>query len=297
MTLDLRRIDCLGDALYDALVARKSNTALIEVSRKEEARRLSYLEVLREATRTGALLQGGGFEPGARCAIIMQNQSRWITAAIGAFWAGAVLVPIDYKLDPRDQLALLRHCGASVLVTEPGLWRRLHRQGDLPAGLRVLVGEITLADGPAEPLDAPATHTLQRVPRRRADVATIVYSSGTSGTPKGCQLTHANYLAQAESLGALYPLKESHRYFSILPTNHAIDFMCGFVVPLLFGAGVVHQRALRPELIAWTMRHYGISHMAVVPLILKALKTRLEERLDALPAGRRAAIDALIAAL
>jgi long-chain acyl-CoA synthetase len=87
-------------------------------------------------------------------------------------------------------------------------------------------------------------------------------------------------LAQAETLGNLYPLSEGDRYFSILPTNHAIDFMCGFVLPLMFGGGVVHQRTLRPEFLMPTMKDYGITHMALVPRILKALETRIEEQLD-----------------
>ena len=74
--------------------------------------------------------------------------------------------------------------------------------------------------------------------RSPEDLACIVYSSGTGGTPKGCMLSHANYLAQAEVLGRMYPMVEGERYFSVLPTNHAIDFMCGFLIPLMMGATV-----------------------------------------------------------
>ena len=107
-------------------------------------------------------------------------------------------------------------------------------------------------------------------------------------------LTHANYLAQAHVLGRMFPMEAGDRYFSILPTNHAIDFMCGMIIPFLYGAAVVHQRTLRAEFLAPTMRRYGVTHMALVPRILKALEEKIREQIDALPERRRAILDALL---
>ena len=147
--------------------------------------------------------------------------------------------------------------------------------------------------GPARRWEQATKGTFRYRERAREDVACIVYSSGTSGTPKGCMLTHSNYLAQAEVLGNLYPLAEDERFFSVLPTNHAIDFMVGFIVPLLMGGGIVHQRTLRPQFVRATMKKYGITHIALVPTILKNLEKRIRERLDELPDWQRQAIDGL----
>ncbi|MCH9681974.1 MAG: AMP-binding protein, partial [Deltaproteobacteria bacterium] len=105
--------------------------------------------------------------------------------------------------------------------------------------------------------------------------------------------THGNYLAQAEILGNLYPMEEDDRFFSVLPTNHAIDFMVGFIVPLLMGGAVVHQRTLRPQYLRATLKKYGITHIALVPTILKNLEKRIRERLDELPGWQRQTIDGL----
>jgi len=144
--------------------------------------------------------------------------------------------------------------------------------------------------------EQPASGALQLRLRAREDLAAIVYSSGTSGTPKGCMITHDNYLEQAQVLARMFAMEESDRYFSILPTNHAIDFMCGTVLPFLHGAAVVHQRTLRAEFLAPTMKRYGVTHTALVPRILRALRERIEEQLDELPDWQRRAIDALCAA-
>ncbi len=294
--LDLSRLAYVGEALRDGLLTYKTNTALIEVDRHREKSRMSYRELREAAEKLGGSMQAAGFVPGDRCAILMSNQPSWIVSGVAAMWVGAVLVPLDYKLTPKEQMALLAHCKPKVLITEYPAWRLLLKE-DVSAleRTRVIVTEAPdKADiGPALRFEKLESATFELKARTRDDVASIVYSSGTSGTPKGCLLTHANYLAQAEVLGRMYPMKEEDRYFSILPTNHAIDFMCGFLLPLMFGGAVVHQRTLRPEFLMPTMKEYGITHMALVPRILKALQTKIEEQLDEKPKWQRDMIDSL----
>jgi long-chain acyl-CoA synthetase len=294
--LTLRRIDSVGEAIRDTIVTHKSNVALIEADRHRENGRWTYRELRREAERFGALLQSHGFAPGDRCAILMQNQSKWIFTALGGFWSGAVLVPVDYKLGAADQLALLKHCGPKVLVTEYSTWLTLREEPQ--AALERTLVLVTEAPAGAElgkalRWETAPSRPFSYVERGRDDLATIVYSSGTAGTPKGCMLTHDNYLEQAEILGRLFPIEEDDRYFSVLPTNHAIDFMVGFIVPLLFGAAIVHQRTLRPQFIRASMKEYEISHIALVPTILKNLEKRIRERLDELPDWQRRVVDSL----
>ena len=104
--------------------------------------------------------------------------------------------------------------------------------------------------------------------------ACIVYSSGTGGRPKGCVLTHENYLEQCVALTPLYPFWPGVRYLSILPTNHAIDFMVGFIGPFTCGA---HRRASAHAAAGIYSRsvHALQNHLhGLVPLVLKNLRTR-----------------------
>jgi long-chain acyl-CoA synthetase len=298
--LELGRLSCLGEALRDALLTFKTNTALIEVDRQRETERLTFSELRKRAEQFAGYLAGQGFAAGDRCALLMSNQSKWIVGGLGALWAGAALVPLDFKLTPEEQLALLAHAKPQVLFTEYPVWRLLLKL-DLSVleRTRIIVSEAPerAEIGPARRYEAFVNDAqpsgFSPRPRARDDIACIVYSSGTSGTPKGCMLTHANYLAQAEVLGRMYPMLEEDRYFSILPTNHAIDFMCGFLLPLMFGGAIVHQRTLRPEFLLPTMRDHEISHIALVPRILKALQTKIEEQLEGRESWQRDAIDRL----
>jgi long-chain acyl-CoA synthetase len=298
--LDLSRLSCLGEALRDAALTYKSNVALLEADRHRENARYDYRGLRAEAERVAALLQGAGFAPGDRCAIVMSNQSKWVISGLGALWAGAVLVPLDYKLTPAEQLALIAHARPRAVIAE----FPVHRAWLAEAAASVLLGApiVLVSEAPsrsdlrgAERWESAAPGPFAFAPRARDDLASVVYSSGTGGTPKGCMLTHDNYLEQAQVIGRMFPMQEDDRYFSILPTNHAIDFMCGMVVPFLFGAAVVHQRTLRAEFLAPTMKRYGVTHTALVPRVLRAMRERIEEQLEELPAWQRRAIDALSA--
>jgi long-chain acyl-CoA synthetase len=296
MMLDLSRLDSLGDALRDALLTYKSRVALYEADRQRENARFSYQELQREGERIGARLQEAGVEAGDRVAILMSNQARWVISSHGVFFAGAVLVPIDYKLTAKEQLALLRHSEPKVLITEHGMYRSLvAADSDALSGIAVFVTEAK-ADaklGAAIRWEAAARSPFRYVPRKRSDLATIVYSSGTGGTPKGCMLTHDNYLEQAEAVGRMYSMEPDDVYFSVLPTNHAIDFLVGTVLPFFFGGAVAHQRTLRPEFLADTMKRYRVTHTALVPRILKTLRERIEEQLSERPEWQRTAVHAL----
>jgi long-chain acyl-CoA synthetase len=296
MMLELGRIDCLGDALRDAMLTYKSRIALYEADRNRENARFSYQELLREAERVTTRLQEAGVEPGDRCAILMSNQARWVMSSHGVLYAGGVIVPLDYKLTSKEQLALIAHAQPKVLITEYGIWRSLIAIDPKALdGILVMVTEAKPGANleQATRWEAPARGQFRHVSRKREDTATIVYSSGTGGTPKGCMLTHDNYLEQGQGLGRLYSMELDDVYFSVLPTNHAIDFVVGTILPFFFGAAVAHQRTLRPEYLADTMKRYRVTHTALVPRILKNLRTRMEEQIEQKPEWQRTALHAL----
>ncbi len=299
--------ESLGEALARAFARFPSRVCAIEADRDRETMRLTFADARARSARFAGWLAAAGVGPGDRVAILLTNQARWHLAACGALHRGAVLVPLDFKLTAREHVALLAHAKPKVLVAEDWAWRAIAALPDgAPRGVeRVVVvnapGGVPLPPGPPggagpweEAESAPEAGAAPE-PRRRDDPACIVYSSGTAGRAKGCVLTHGNYLAQLESLTALHPFGEGVRYLSILPTNHAIDFMVGFLGPYLCGATVVHLRTIRPEWVRDAFTRYRITHAALVPMVLRNLQTGLSARLDAQPAWRRGMFRALVA--
>lgn len=289
----------LGSLLLDACLRFRDHLALLEMDRRRTRSQLSYDDVRCEALRLGGHFARLGLEPGDRVAIVMANQPAWLISALAVFRSGLTLVPIDPKLAASEQRALLEHCEPAALVTEAHHWRRLEHGGELPGSLSAIVTDWV---GPIPDRaaafsrwedDSNDAATPEPVARTRDDLACIVYSSGTGGRPKGCMLTHGAYLAQLAALMELYPMRADERYFSVLPTNHAIDFLAGFIGPFVSGAAVVHQRTLRPEFLLDTLRTQRITRMAVVPLLLEAFERTLDEQLGAAKSWQQRALGLL----
>ncbi|MGC2256357.1 MAG: AMP-binding protein, partial [Candidatus Acidiferrales bacterium] len=299
--LDLREYSSLGAALRAALERWPYEICLIEADRERENCRLTYRQFRETAVPLARALQDAGMAAGSRAAIIMTNQSKWLISAYAIFYRGGVLVPLDYKLTAAEHLQLLAHSHAQFLIVEYHLWRAITQAPGF-AGLQVKTVLVTEAPANSDLHGARRWEEFRDerepvfVEREGKDWACIVYSSGTGGRPKGCVMTHENYLAQCIALTSLFPFWPGARYLSILPTNHAIDFMVGFIGPFVCGTTVVHLRTLRPEFIHDAFTRYHITYITVVPLILKSLERGLRERFAALPAGKRKMLDRLIAA-
>ena len=298
--LDLNQYTCLGAALRDALERFSTETCLIEAERDREKVRLTYSDFKEIALPLARALEDADFDPNDRAAIIMTNQSKWLISAFAIFYCGGVLVPLDYKLTADEHLHLLAHSKAKVLVIEYHLWRAIMQAPEFhQIGTKIVL--VTEAPLGADLAGAFRWEDFKRkgapdfIMRQKDDVACIVYSSGTGGRPKGCVLTHENYLEQCRSLTAWYPFWPGVRYLSILPTNHAIDFMVGFIGPFVCGACVVHLRTLRPEFVRDAFVRYRITYVALVPMIVKNLERGLRAKFDELPSWKRAILNSSIA--
>src|SRR5215469_3362088 len=297
--LNLDQYTCLGAALRDGLDRWPNETCLIESDRDKERTRLTYSDFREMAVPLARALEDADLLPGDRAAIIMTNQSKWLISAYAIFHGGGVLVPLDYKLTAPEHLGLLAHSQAKFLVVEYYLWRAIMQAPEFKTHKlqTVLVTEAPLGvelGGAFRWEDFRRKGAPTFVMRLRQDVASIVYSSGTGGRPKGCVLTHENYLEQCKSLTAWYPFRPGVRYLSILPTNHAIEFMVGFIGPFVCGACVVHLRTLRPEFVRDAFVRYRITYVSLVPMVLKNLERGLRAKFDELPSWKRGILNSMI---
>src|SRR5258708_4243372 len=254
--LNLANYSSIGAALKDAMQRFADEVCLIEADREREKERLSYREFNARAIPLARATQDAGFAAGDR---------------------------------------------ARILITEYPIWRQLSSAPGRSAAFNIQTVLVSEAPPNADLAGAQRWEEFRGsvaptfVPRERKDIASIVYSSGTGGRPKGCMMTHENYLVQCVALTSLYPFWPGVRYLSILPTNHAIDFMVGFFGPFTCGACVVHLRTLRPEFVREAFMRYKITYVSVVPLVLKNLQKGLEAKFAALPPGQRKVFNALVA--
>src|SRR5262245_6825248 len=123
--LDLTKYESLGSALRGAVARWPQEICLIEADRDRERSRLTYREFSAAAEPLAAALEESAFGAGDRAAIIMTNQPKWLISAYAVFFAGGVVVPLDYKLSAAEQLQLLAHSKAQILFVEYPLWRAI----------------------------------------------------------------------------------------------------------------------------------------------------------------------------
>ena len=298
--LDLQKYSCLGAALRDALDQFATETCLIEADREREKTRLTYFDFKEISRPLARAIEDADFKAGDRAAILMTNQSKWLISAYVILYCGGVIVPLDYKLTAAEHLQLLAHSQAKLLIVEYHLWRAITQLPEFP-NLKTKLVLVTEAPLGADLAGAFRWENFKRkgapdfVMRQREHVACIVYSSGTGGRAKGCVLTHENYLEQCRALTAWYPFWPGVRYLSILPTNHAIDFMVGFIGPFVCGACVVHLRTLRPEFVRDAFVRYRITYVSLVPMIVKNLERGLRAKFEELPGWKRFMLKRMIA--
>jgi long-chain acyl-CoA synthetase len=232
-----------------------------------------------------AALAGRGIRPGERVAIYCPNGADFVVAYLGALKAGAVVVPINLLLNPREISFMLRDCGARALFFHAALVDgAASALGDAPdVALRVGIG----FDDDAPQLDCHLHQLVQPDPapelRRTADDdALILYTSGTTGRPKGAVLTHGNLASNALAVARALGVKPGvDRVLVVLPMFHAFAGTVGILMPLLSGAALVPVGRFDPQAITQAIEMHHASIFLGVPSLYAVLMRLTDEQVAA----------------
>lgn len=229
-----------------------------------------------------------GFVHGDRVAVQMENRREWVHFDIAALGLGLVTVPLYTNDRPGNVRHILDESGARLLLVDTA--RRLAKLEPISetlAGLdRVLVLEPGDADAPAgtpatavaDWLDGPSAEPVDLAEGGDA-LATIVYTSGTTGPPKGVMLTHRNILWNAEAVMRIIPGLPSDRFLSFLPLSHALERTGGYYLPMMAGAGVYYARSIAQ--LAEDLSIVKPTILIAVPRIFERIHGRVQEKLAA----------------
>jgi long-chain acyl-CoA synthetase len=221
-TLSVARVN-LANALIDTARRQPHAEAL-----RRGGRRVRYGELDRASARVAERLAADGIRAGDRVGLMAPNAPEFVAAYFGILRAGAVVVPLDVDLK-RDELhGSLGDSGASLLIA----WRGLLRTPDTVPTWLVAPGSF-FDDG------APTAEPGEAVARRPADTAVILYTSGTTGQPKGAELTHANLVSNARVTAQLFGFDPEDAVLGALPLTHAFGQTCTLNAALLAGARIV----------------------------------------------------------
>ena len=255
----------------------------------------TWAHMERLVARFQAALQAEGVQPGDRVAVMLRNCPEWAAYDIAALALGLVVVPV-YTQDRAENVAyILDHAECRVLLFDTEeQWRGLSAvRGEL-AGLQriVSVREFSCPDEPRHatlaawlPDEAPVPPAYGT--SRRDELATIVYTSGTTGRPKGVMLSHHNILTNAYAcLAGVLQADSTYLFLSFLPLSHTFERTCGYYLPMMCGAPVAYARSVQQ--LGEDLRTLRPSVMVSVPRIYERIWAAVRDKLhDGPPARRR----------
>ncbi len=204
-----------------------------------------------------------GLVVGDRVIVWGLNCPELVATYFGVMLARLIVVPIDPSARPEYTGRIAKRTRAAIVVSG-------FAAPDLPECKTIPLADLPFG-APGAPIeDYPAAH----------EIAEIVFTSGTTGEPKGVMLTHANIVADIRSARNLIPADSRYRLLSILPLSHMLEQTAGLYLPLSFGATIHYSQSRHPATILKILQQHHITMMAVVPQILRLLLDSIEREVS-----------------
>jgi long-chain acyl-CoA synthetase len=233
----------------------------------------SYEALARAARMAAARLIEAGLTPGDRVLVLAPNSPELVISMFGVWLAGGVLVPIDLRT-PADVIARLRERSEPrLLLTEVGV---SDATAAAPDGVPTL--RVSALAQPGQPPSAPSW--LDDGSQRGDELAELVFTSGTTGSPKGVILTHANILANVEAAVDALPIAAGERLLSLLPLSHMLEQTAGLFAPLAAGATIFYSQTLRSSAVQAAMQRHRVGLLVCVPEVLRLLLGGIEREVE-----------------
>ncbi len=229
--------------------------------------RWTYSQVWAQSGQVATLLQQRGVEKGDRVILWGPNSPHWVIFFFGCLRAGAAVVPLDVRSAPDYVSRVLAQTEPKLAFTS-----RLTPKGELD----LAVPEIALEDLEAAIAGLPDPEDVNVEPH---DLAEIMFTSGTTGDPKGVMLTHRNLRANIEGISRYISCEPSSRLLSILPLSHMYEQMGGLFIAMYYGASITYPTSRQPTVLARTMRERRITIMLLVPQGLELLMNGIEREI------------------
>jgi long-chain acyl-CoA synthetase len=219
----------LAALLAQAVALRPQQEALVCGQR-----RLNWGEVDEQARRVARALMALGVAPGDRVALLLGNEVEFVLTTLGATLAGAIVVPLNVREQAPGVHYILDHCGAKALVHEDSLAHLLPPPAAMPGLQARSFVALLAAQSASGTAPAPAAHTAME-----DDVAAILYTSGTTGRPKGAMLTHLGIIHSATVYRDAFALGHADRIAAVVPLGHVTGLVALLTTALLCAATLV----------------------------------------------------------
>jgi long-chain acyl-CoA synthetase len=267
-------LQTLLDLLDEAVAANGDKTALSLRLDDGSTTTWSYRELDRRSRLAAWRLRALGLEPGDRLLTWSPSTPDLPAAYFGAMRAGLILVPLDLRMSPDAVEGIVAASGARHLVLGTGRDAPDPRDAGLEHFPTTTLDAIAAEPDETLPSDWEAQLAAWPAPAP-TDIFELIFTSGTTGTPKGVMLAHDNVIASIESFYRIVPRME-HRIVSLLPLSHLLEQAVGLYYALSVGADILYVRSRNPRVIFDALRDHRVTSMVVVPQVLDLFWSAIE---------------------
>ena len=271
---------------YDRFVEcseRWPNNVALELQRHDHIESVTYTELHRMAESVGRWITEQGFAHGSRLAILADNHPRWVAAYLGIIASGCVAVPLDTALHDDQVSKLLKNSGTSAVFCDAKHVPIVRPAADeLELGIVLMdpdrmtgysANDQWLGNLPAIFNDGPGK--FKPAASQNDDLASLLYTSGTTADPKGVMLTHANFLGEVEAVFNWVDIGPNDALLGVLPLFHVLALMANLLLPLVKGSRVVYLETLNTTELMRALGERNITAFAVVPQFYYLIHERI----------------------
>ena len=275
---------------YDRFVEcaeRWPSNVAIELQRHDHLESCTYSELHQMAESVGRWIYEKKFPRGSRLAILADNHPRWVAAYLGIIASGCAVVPLDTALHDDQVTKLLKDAGAAAIFCDVK-----HTPVARPAATELKIGMVLvdpdrLTNSSAQEQwlgDLPAIFKagsggFKPADGKQDDLASLLYTSGTTADPKGVMLTHSNFLGEVEAVFNWVELGPDDALLGVLPLFHVLAQMANLMLPLVKGSRVVYIETLNTTELMKALQERNITAFAVVPQFFYLIHERLMQEI------------------
>lgn len=249
--------------IYSASVKNYGERMAFSLHNKEN---ITYKEVSSRVDNLIDLFDKAGIESGQKVALLGNNMPNWAVSYFAITVSGRVVVPVLPDFTAFEIINVLDHSDASAIIVSSKLEYKIHKH--ISDKLPLIIRMDTL-----EPVKVPTDSALVKTSEpKHDDIASIIYTSGTSGASKGVMLTHSNLVHHTKMTYKLFPILKEDTFLSILPLSHAYECSIGMLLPFYCGASVVYlDGSPTPSLLMPALKEVKPTVMLSVPLIVEKI--------------------------
>jgi long-chain acyl-CoA synthetase len=286
--------------MVDAFPAEWLGLPALKMKRGDSYWTLSYGELQEHARSLGNALLAMGAGPGMRVGLISENRSEWVITYLAAASAGAVIVPFDILLKSDELASIMRASEAKIIFTSAEYLEKVTKAA-AAAGTK---GTLVLFDAGAQAAGMTVSSFASLLEKGRAlrasgqdryaaakiapdDLAALIFTSGTTGVPKGVMLSHRNLVENGDGVQQSTELGPGDNWIIVLPFHHTYPTSMGIFTPLLTGGMITPVPSMKTNVLISIMKETGATCIPAIPLLIEKIYKGILTNVKAKPPAVR----------